>query len=294
MMNTSDIRIDGVNLRYAANFDSAMLRAVGSEAGAPADVAAPAIFFFHGNSSSHASWLSVLESEALKPYCCVAFDLPAHGGSDAAAAATDDYSLPGMAALLAKAVARLAAGQPFILVGSSLGANILAEMLLFVHPVGIGLIGPSIVGGVFTPDKALKPDPRVALCFGDAISEAELEDLMDVGAASKDRRVRGQMRGDIRAVKDGFRSRFAAGVAAGKYNDEVALIRDAEVPVALVFGEDDLASNTDYLDTAGFELLGDKMILLPGAGHFAQIDDPGGVTAVVAALAEAVFGDVRR
>ena len=280
MIQPKTIRIDGVNLFYATN----------QEVKTPP---APVIFFFHGNSSSHATWQCFLESAALAPYTCFAFDLPAHGRSDAAADATDDYSLPGMARLFAKAVTQLSGGQPFILVGVSLGANIIAEMLPFhVQPAGIFLLGPTIVGGSFTVEKALKLDSCVGLSFVDEITDDQLESLKDLCAVTKDQAIRRQLDHDIRAVKDNFRSRFGATVAAGNYNDQVALIREAFVPMSVVFGGAEGAVHPDYLDEAGFNLLQKEVVKLPGAGHFVHLDAPAAVTALLAELATAVFKQV--
>src|SRR5882757_9166310 len=74
------------------------------------------IFFIHGNSSSSHAWRAQFESELLAGYRLIAFDLPAHGGS----AAPQDYSLPGLGRIMAKAVILLAGERDYIISGLSL------------------------------------------------------------------------------------------------------------------------------------------------------------------------------
>ena len=58
------------------------------------------IFFIHGNSLSANSWTKQFQSELLTSYRLVAFDLPAHGDSDASPDPDMDYTFAGLASIL--------------------------------------------------------------------------------------------------------------------------------------------------------------------------------------------------
>ena len=91
----------------------------------------PKAIFLHGFMGSSADWLAVMKGvAAATDGCCVAIDLPGHGGSRAAAGA--DQSLPGVAA----AIKQLLRSQDWmqhstpLLVGYSMGARVALHMAL--------------------------------------------------------------------------------------------------------------------------------------------------------------------
>lgn len=250
---------DGVKLFYAeANAGSATT-----------------IFFIHGNSSSHATWRQQLESAALSSFRLIAFDLPAHGRSDPAAGITDNYSLPGIGALMAKAVLQLSEGRPFLLAGSSIGTNIIAEMLAHPpYPAGVLLEGSCILGGAYTPDRIIRPGTCIGLGFVDELTDEDLACLGKLITSSRDEILLDQIANDFRMVKDRFRSRLGNSVAAGVWSDEIALIKERSVPVLGIFAGPDPGIYEDYLDDAGLRLWKGKFIKLAGAGHWAHLDEP--------------------
>ncbi len=235
----------------------------------------PTIFFFHGNSSSHATWQASLANPALSDYRLVAFDLPAHGSSDPASVITNNYSLPGIGALMTKAVLELSNGHPFILAGSSLGTNIIAEMLAdSLHPAGILLEGPCILGREYTPASIMRPDTCIGMGFVDDLTEDDMACLGKMVSRSTDESLHRQIASDMRMVKDHFRSHCGNSLAAGLLNDQVALIKKRSIPVLVIFGDPDPAIYEDYLDGAELALWKNKVVKLPGAGHWAHLDEP--------------------
>ena len=95
-------------------------------------LSAPTAVFLHGFMGSSADWLPVMKGVAAATNgCCVAIDLPGHGGSRAEAGA--DQSLPGVAA----AIHQLLSSQgwmdglaPPMLIGYSMGARVALHMAL--------------------------------------------------------------------------------------------------------------------------------------------------------------------
>ena len=248
------------------------------------------IFFFHGNSSSHRTWHEQFASAELSQFRLVAFDLPAHGSSDAASAITSNYALPQIAKLMSEAVRELSAGKPYLLVGESLGTNIVAEMLaLGATPKGLLLAGPCIVGKDHMPDKFIIPDTCIGLCFIDDPGDDDLLSLCQLAINHLDTEKQQLFTSDFRSVKDKFRSSIGQAFADGIFNDEIALLKAKGAPVLVVFGEADQAIYSDYLDNAGLPLWRDKVIKLDGAGHWVHLDEPDLFTQLLKNFATDVF-----
>lgn len=230
------------------------------------------IFFIHGNSGSSRSWLRQLGDPLLKEYRMIAFDLPAHGDSAASGDPETDYSLPALGKRMAEAIKALAAGEDFILVGFSLGSNVLAEALTWVRPAGIVLTGSSVAGGKYTMDKVFQPGLDGSVFFSDSASAESIRQLagnISYGATEAAKQVTLE---DYNKVKAGFRPALIKTVIEGKMNDEISLLQQAGLPVLVIFGREDRMVNPDYLNEAPFTLWKNKVFQLPEAGHTAHID----------------------
>jgi len=233
------------------------------------------IFFFHGNSGSGATWNHQLQSDLLASYRLIAFDLPAHGDSDALTLPGMDYSLPFIGHIMAGAVQQVAGNAPFILAGVSLGCNVIAEMLAYgLTPTGIVLAGPCVVGSGIGIDKAFQPDIDMHAGFSDTVPEEELREYAKLAFSSSSATDWKNFSNDYYRVKDGFRSKLFTTVMAGNYSDEINLLRQQPAPLLVTFGAAEKASNTSYLDEAGLNLWRDKIHMIPSAGHFIQTDQP--------------------
>ncbi|MDR3508267.1 MAG: alpha/beta hydrolase [Caulobacteraceae bacterium] len=118
----------------------------------------PPLVLIHGNSASKAAFRRLFEADALEGIRLIALDLPGCGESDNAADPQATYTLPGLGAVVAEAVARLNLG-PAILVGWSLGGHAVIEALAIgAQPAGVVLTGtppcgPSLeeLGSTFLP-----------------------------------------------------------------------------------------------------------------------------------------------
>lgn len=260
MVETKFIDIDGIKLFYTERNTDAN----------------HTIFFLHGNSTAHQTWKHQLNSPLLSSYRLIAFDLPAHGLSDAAMDITDSYSLSGIASLMTKVVTQLADGKSFLLAGVSLGTNIVSEMLSYLpQPIGIVLVSPCVISTMDDLQKVFLPNPNAGLLFQDEIEQEELEklarDFFFIGDAVELNRYTE----DFLAVKAPFRSLLMKSFMQGKVTDQIALLQKSGVPLLVVFGGEDKIVNQDYLDDIDLTLWKDTIFQLPEACHFVHIDHPG-------------------
>ncbi|MBV9282781.1 MAG: alpha/beta fold hydrolase [Chloroflexi bacterium] len=88
----------------------------------------PPLVFLHGLGGSQSTWQEVLPAFAERHRVC-ALDLPGHGASDKPSPAVADYSLPGIARLVADALDVLHL-TPATLVGHSLGGAVALHVAL--------------------------------------------------------------------------------------------------------------------------------------------------------------------
>jgi 3-oxoadipate enol-lactonase len=272
-MKTSFIEIDEVKIAYIEkNAD-----------------AAQTIFFIHGNSVSKSSWRKQLESDALKNYRLIAFDLPGHGESGKAENYNETYTLKGFAAVAVKIIEALEKDKPYIIAGLSLGTNILAEMLPAIQPAGIVMAGPSITGKSIGLDKIAKPGTHVGVVFTE---EAQKEDVLDyakevmINATTEDTE---QFSNSYYSTDSRLRTIIAACIAVRDYSDAIDLLQQKNIPSLFVYGKDELVVNTDYLKDVTLPLWNEKIYLIDGASHLVNIDKPEEFNALLKAYADGMF-----
>lgn len=232
------------------------------------------IFFIHGNSTSSATWKKQFSSELFPAYRLVAIDLPAHGSSEASLAPEKDYTLAGLASILTEVIQELEMG-PYILCGSSLGTNILAEMIPFgIDPVGILFAGPCLMGEGLGMDKIAIPGTDISALLKD---ESPIEAIINYGKLichSADPEDLEIFQTDFKKVQPPFRSLFINSIFSGNLGDEIKQVNSISCPLAWVFGADEKMVDQNYLDEVDVPKWKDQVFKIPGAGHLLNVDQP--------------------
>jgi pimeloyl-ACP methyl ester carboxylesterase len=94
---------------------------------------------------------------------------------------------------------------------------------------------------------------------------------------------------DFKSVKAPFRSAVAKSIFDGNFNDEVALLKEKNIPTLVVFGKGEVVVNSDYLDDAGLPLWNNKVYKIEGASHLVNIDQPVEFNKLMKEFAAAIF-----
>lgn len=231
------------------------------------------VFFIHGNSSSCGTWNHQLNNKLLQQYHLIAVDLPGCGSSIIPKNNEWDYSLKSIGKVLAQAVTKLAGHKQCCLAGSSLGANIIAEMLNHSLSVsGICFLSSCVIGAEIGMDKLLAPGENIS--FLDEVTEEKVREFISNTLKGDDQHEIDLHTADFFRAKPPFRSALLQSIMAGKLSDEIAVLKSQEVPVLLAFGQDDNLINIDYLDSKPFPVWQNKVYRIPGAGHYLHIDQP--------------------
>ncbi|HLF45462.1 MAG TPA: alpha/beta hydrolase [Chitinophagaceae bacterium] len=248
------------------------------------------IFLIHGNSTSTNAWRKQFKSQTLSSYKLIAFDLPAHGQSNSLNGSLFSYSLPDIGKLMAAAVKKLAGNRSYILAGVSLGTNIIAEMLPYeLQPSGIVLTGSCVIGGEITMDKIFLKDIDLHAVFTDYVPESELKKYFTLSSFSVQEEDWLCFSGDYYKVKDNFRSKMIATVAAGKLSNEIYALQQQTFPILIVFGKDEKVCEINYMDNAKLNLWKGKTYKIKEAGHFVIIDQSEKLNELMAEYAKDIF-----
>jgi pimeloyl-ACP methyl ester carboxylesterase len=232
------------------------------------------IFFIHGNSCSSRMWKQQLNSELLKQYHLVAIDLPGHGKSSASDNPEKDYSPVGTAKILSEVVNKMAANAPFILVGFSYGTNVIAEMLPYgISPSGIVMIGSCVLGENYGMEKIFIQNNSPSIFFyNETDKKAVSLFLHEQMKLADDTDIRNSIE-DYLTVSPEFKAALFKTAAEGKISDEIKALQNLNVPVCLLFGEEDKMININYLDDLPFAVWQEIIYKVSNSGHWVNADN---------------------
>ena len=236
----------------------------------------PPVLLLHGNSACKEVFARQFDCPALSTYRLIAPDLPGHGASADAPDATAAYALDGFAAACAALLDALGTG-PVRALGWSLGGHIGLEllgrrpdlvsalMIVGTPPIPLDL---SVMGAAF------KPSPVMGLTGKEDFSDEEAllyaQHTSAVGGTVDPHLLAMCKRADGR-----FRRMVFESLAAGRALDEVAIVREGKVPLAVVNGAEDAFVNLDYIASLPYgSLWEDRAHVLPGLGHAPFLQGP--------------------
>jgi pimeloyl-ACP methyl ester carboxylesterase len=240
------------------------------------------IFFIHGNSGSSRMWQRQLNSELLQQYRLVAIDLPGHGKSSASNNPERDYSPIGTAKILSQVVNELAANSPFILVGFSYGTNVMAEMLPYdISPSGIVMIGSCVLGENYGMEKIFIQHNSPSIFFYNETDQKTVSlFLHGQMKLAEDTDVQNSIE-DYLNVSPEFKAALFKTAAEGKISDEINALQNLNVPVCLIFGEEDKMININYLDDLPFTVWQNMIYKVADTGHWVNADNPEAVNQLI-------------
>ena len=233
----------------------------------------PAALLIHGNSSSSRSFRKQLEGDLGREFRLVAMDLPGHGESEDASDPEGTYTIPGFARVVVE-VARQCRVSDGVLVGWSLGGHIALEASQELPDLaGILIFGTPPLS--YPPDMgvAFLPDPAMDILFNEELSEEEVR-IRGAGwfkPNTDPESMPEDLLEDIRRSDGRFRTRFQSSFASPGFADEVEIVRNLKVPLAILHGAEERVINGMYISSLEMPTLwrGETQII-EDAGHIPQ------------------------
>ncbi|MGY3487893.1 pimeloyl-ACP methyl ester carboxylesterase [Bradyrhizobium sp. USDA 4011] len=234
----------------------------------------PAVLLIHGNSSCKEIFLHQEAYLTRRGHTVIIPDLPGHGSSSDAVAATRTYSFPGYAAALKGVMDHLDISS-FHVIGWSLGGHIGIEMWSRMSAVRSLLISgtppirlsPAGVADGFLSSKVMdlagKRDftPADVTAYGSAMLGKPLDRRSRLAAMIErtDGRARYWM------VRNGL---------AGRGRDEIASVARCAKPLAIIQGRRDVFVRIEHIRKLTYRHLWLRRPILMEAGHAAHWESP--------------------
>lgn len=227
------------------------------------------ILLVHGNSSSSQIWQKQLQGPLGAKYRLISIDLPGHGSSSPAPDPEHGYSGAGYAGCIAAAAKELGL-KDAVVVGWSLGGHAVLNAAPSL-PMAAGLMifgAPPIAK---TPDGFSGFKGLSATTFTPAPDDAAIAAWLKTLFAPDYAPLPSFVDSDFRRTDGNARGYLGASVQAGCFADEVEIVRDLEIPLAIVHGSEEQMVDLGYLQRLSAPTLWRGQVqVVEGAGHATQ------------------------
>lgn len=225
------------------------------------------LVFIHGSGDSAHTWGPVIER--LPGYDCLALNLPGHGDRidrpGPSVMSVADYADSVRAALARRELAGVT------LVGHSLGGAITLRMAL-EYPA---LIGRIVLIGTGARLRVL---PAILEGAQGARAQEAHRELVRMSFAPEHA---GQADEYFATIEPSAPAVFGRDLAACDAFDMMTALGRIEQPALIITGEVDRSTPPKYATFLRDHLENARLVLIPGAGHYVQIEVPGAVAAAI-------------
>ncbi len=251
------------------------------------DACGKAIVFLHGNSLSSKTFKYQFKDSRLNQFRLVSFDFPGHGNSFWSKHPKKDYSLFGLRDFIVEALEKLNITN-YIFAGHSLGGHVAIECLPFVNNCrGIIIWGTPPTRLPLETSKLFYPNPDISLFYKSGLKKNEMEKL---GKLILNAESANLIEAEIKKTDPNFRDQFPKSLAEGELSDEISLLANAGIPVAILHGKNDPMVRVDYLEKLNLSnLWKSKILILNEAGHSMQMDSYVRFNRIIFEFATSVF-----
>jgi pimeloyl-ACP methyl ester carboxylesterase len=247
----------------------------------------PAALLVHGNSASGFSFRHQLESPLGEKFRLVAIDLPGHGQSAPAADPQTTYTLPGYARIVVGVVEQLGLKKA-VCVGWSLGGHIVLEASAQLPDAGGFMIfGTPPVGFPPAMAEAFLPHPAMSSAFKADLTDTEMDAYVTAFFKPNVTEVPESFKADVRRTDGRARQVMASSIAPGGYKDEIEIVANLAVPLAILHGEQEQLVNVSYIRSLKMPTLWRGGVqIISGTGHAPHWENPQQFNALLEAFVE--------
>lgn len=231
----------------------------------------PAVLFIHGNSMSGLAFRHQLASELGAKHRLVAIDLPGHGLSTPAADPQQTYTLPGYAEIVLAVVEQLGLHNA-IFVGWSLGGHVVLEASdRLPNVAALVIYGAPPVSFPPAMDQAFLPNPAMAAAFTGPLTEEQMDAFVAACLRPDAHPIPHVFQSDIRRTDPMARQVFGESIRPDGYRDEIEVVANLSVPLAVFHGAEEQLVNSAYIQSLNMPTLWRGALqIIPEAGHAPQ------------------------
>lgn len=224
------------------------------------------VIFVHGNSLSAQFYEKQLESDILKEYRLISFDLPGHGNSSKPSNPENVYSFSGLTNIIKGIIAELKL-ENVVLVGHSMGGHIAIQTLNKIPAVaGILVVGTPPIQIPPRFDLAFNQVKEVEYLFSQTISNNQATEIAN--ALSENPELQEKIKTDIVKTDPDFRTLLFQSIGEGKYEDELLSLNKFSGLKCVMVGEEDELIQKNYIKDLEFHgLWNQSLIIVKKSGH---------------------------
>lgn len=255
----------------------------------------PTVIFIHGHCTNKNFFSKQLSSPLFESYRLIAIDLPGYGKSNPPNDPQKVYSFPGFADVVSE-VANLMKLDNVIIVGWSLGGHVALELTSRLSQLrGLLITGtPPIELSAEGMSRGFKvANPKILACFGKGnltYEEAELFATTSGYDYSEDKKF---IVDAILQTDEGAKTIYPQSILKGVGQNELKIVSEWPLPIAVIAGEQDSCINNDYIiQEVKFKNLWDnKVHIIPHAGHAVCIERPDKFNLILERFFQEIFQD---
>ena len=227
------------------------------------------VLFIHGNSLSGKCFERQLKSDIAKTFRFVAIDLPGHGESAKADNPKLTYSPDGYINIITKFSNQLGLQNGFF-VGWSLGGHILLDASSKLpNAKGFMIYGTPPLGIPPAMDKAfnnLSFNP-----FQENYTDNEIDTIINSYFKPNASDIPESFKSFVRNTDGQARAMLGLNIMTGQMKNEINIIKNLDVPLAILHGEYEQLVNRSYIEELDIPTMWkDEIQTIPNAGHSIQ------------------------
>ena len=232
------------------------------------------VMFLHGNSCSGTTFIKQLESSLGQRIGMAAIDLPGHGLSDEAPDKSQ-YSLTGYAETVKEVLIALQI-EKAVLVGWSLGGHIAMQTSAVSKRIaGIMTYGSPPLNLPLEIEPAFLPHEVIDYIFMQNLREEDAKIFAKAFFSPHNQNDLEPFIKNILRTNPHARPELGKGIHAGQYKNELDIVNELEIPLAILHGADEQLVNGDYYDHIHIPSLWRKRVqIIDNAGHACHWEQP--------------------
>lgn len=226
------------------------------------------ILFIHGNSMNAKTFLHQFQDETLSSFRLMALDLPGHGKSDR----LEQYSIIQSKNAI-KRFCETMNLKNFVIVAHSLGGHLCIQTLDDITTCkGLVLVGTPPVKNPLNLEEAFLPHQVMPLLFKKDLENQEA-DVFARAVTNQENTALAKK--SIQQTDPNFREHIMHSIQNGDMQDEVNILKNYKLPIALIIGDNDAFVNFDYIKELNFpNLYNSKIPQIENALHSPHLDHP--------------------